>query len=725
MKLYYYFILLTLLFQTIESYSNYINFRGETISSTAYLNSISKYDSLDFVFLFDRDGKKVDVSINKSINHFTPQGRQDLIIIQVDYSFKIPDNFSYPDSLFKFGYKTREQYDTTYSYNFYILKEFPVSNIKFINPYDNQVDVSIKPTFEWTEEINHAIRSYKFQLSENSNFTTIIIDTILFSNKLILKNELMPTKKYYCRVKSDFFKNDDAFRSVSFTTGAKTIWNSFEIDKYHYAMDIQLLDSGRLILADHQVGFQISDDNGITWKGVKVPNIIPISITPVIGNTILSPGFDYNDQKYKILKSIDNGSSWSIYKILPDGPSYSTDKKFQFLINNKNNLTLTYINKIYKYSDFSLDDVIYEAQLDTSVITGVVELQNSNLIAITETRYTQENTDKGDIFLISEKGKIIKKVFSDFNGEIVDFVSVNLLENGYIIASGIILADTSVVYFISKDNGENWELASKLQNTKLRRTISTFDGDLISHITDGKRLIILSKDYGKNWIDITGNMPIQNTAYDIKIIADSTLYYLSNSNRLYRTNIRSGIEMSIFPNGTLKAESAKINLKWKHNQRAEKYNIQIAENEDFVKKTSVTEVEIFVDDEVMYFVYPFSGFEINKKYYWRVRPYYENKWMNWYQTNEFQITEISSILPVNYELIDVEIFPNPAYKDINLKVDEFSEFSYQLFNGSGTDVTNLTNISSNNININNLPTGTYYIKLCKNNLVYTARFIKN
>lgn len=174
------------------------------------------------------------------------------------------------------------------------------------------------------------------------------------------------------------------------------------------------------------------------------------------------------------------------------------------------------------------------------------------------------DTDKGDIFIITKNGTEIKVVFSDYIGERVDFCSINLLENGFIVASGIISTNKSSIYFLSEDDENLENVEYSVSKSKLRSTISTFDGYLISNFYENPRLVTLSKDYGKSWIDISGNIPANYTAYDIKIVQDSILYYLSNSNKLYRT-IRSDIDMAIYPVKKIETNSDIVDFKWKRN----------------------------------------------------------------------------------------------------------------------------------------------------------------
>ena len=709
-----------ILVQYSSLFARNYNLRGETRHGTFYLYSQSLHDSLDFIKLYDSKDNEVNAKIDKSTTHFSPQGQPELKLIQLDYTFNIPLDFDLTeDSLFHLGFRTRQQHNITYDYPFYILSNKPVSDLKLISPDIQEQDVNIKPLFKWTEESHPAIRTYRFQLSTNSTFTDLILDTLLYTTKLQINTELETMMDYYWRVKSEFEENEIGYMKSSFSTGSKTVWSPISIDKYHYAQDIQHLDNNRLILVDHQIGFQISDDNGVTWSASKTPNMVTINVSEVINGVVYASVYDLTDNRYKILKSTNNGNNWDTDFLMPEGDGFQSDKKMRFHNNAKGEFTIAYINRILKFDNISTKNLIFDANPDTSIITGFVELENSDIITVTEYRYVQNDTDKGEICIISNKGKDSRKVFSDYNGEKVDFCSINLLENGYIVASGIISSNKSSIFLLSEDNGETWKISSIIENSKLRSTISTFDGFLISNFYDNPKLITLSKDYGKTWIDITGNLPAKFTAYDIKIIEDSLLYYLSNSNTFYKTNIRTDIDMSVYPVKKVESDSEILDFKWKKNRRAEKYNIQISLNEDFEKVGSIKEEGFFIDEETSNNKYQFTEFDLNTVYYWRVRPFYDGKWMNWYKSENFEVSNTSDVAEFETEN-KFTIFPNPSNDFIiislsinGLKPDVATD-KVQIFDVLGIEIISESihpMTSSHRMNVENLPAGVYFIMI--------------
>lgn len=719
MKILLLFLVGLMISQSNELFGKNYYLKGETRTGTFYLYCQSQHDSLDYIKLYDSKSNLIDVDIQKSVVHFSPPESPDLRLIKLDYTFNIPLNLVLTDSLVHFEFRTRQQHNITSDYSFFILTNKPVSDLKIVYPIDAETDVDVNPEFRWTEESHPAIRQYRFQLSLDKSYKDFLLDTIIFINHIKPKIELESNTEYFWQLRADFEDNEKGYLQSSFSTGAKTTWSPFSIDKYHYAQDIQRIDSNRLILVDHQIGFQISDDNGTTWNGRLTKNIIPFKLSQVIDGNVYATAYDLSDERYKILKSSNNADNWNIDAILPSGNPYQTDKKMKFIINPKDEFVLSFINRILKYDNIETKNLIYEAVTDTSYITGFVELGNSSIVAVSESRYVVNETDKGDIFIISNNGMEVRKVFSDYDGQSVDFCSINLLENGSIIASGIIKSNNSSIYLISEDGGETWNIASKIENSKLRSTISTFDGYLISNYYDNPNLITLSKDYGKSWINISGNLPANYTAYDIKIVDDSLLYYLSNSNILYRTNIRSEIELSVYPTRKVQIDSEFLEFGWKKNRRAEKYNIQVSLNADFERIGSIKEDVFFVDQETIDNKFQLSKFDPNTSYYWRVRPYYEGKWMNWYESESFEVTNNTDVAIFdNYNIFN--LYPSPTDDFITIQIednvlaDETSKI--QLFDMFGLEVQGFSDLlikseSTILIDVSHLSAGVYFVKI--------------
>ncbi|MFT6922960.1 MAG: hypothetical protein ACJA1C_001968 [Crocinitomicaceae bacterium] len=91
--------------------------------------------------------------------------------------------------------------------------------------------------------------------------------------------------------------------------------------------------------------------------------------------------------------------------------------------------------------------------------------------------------------------------------------------------------------------------------------------------------------------------------------------------------------------------------------------------------------------------------------------------------------EISTTVGVNEMSINLElsVYPNPTTNYLTLKVEDNSDLNFQLIGLQGTVIeNNKVNSNSTTINVENLPTATYFLKVTKNNqIVKTFKIIKN
>ena len=84
-------------------------------------------------------------------------------------------------------------------------------------PKNLEVGLSINPLLEW--EKNPNAEHYRVQVSSDTNYTSILLDSIVASNKLKLKN-LAPLSTYYWRIQNQNNCGDSVFsESSSFETG--------------------------------------------------------------------------------------------------------------------------------------------------------------------------------------------------------------------------------------------------------------------------------------------------------------------------------------------------------------------------------------------------------------------------------------------------------------------------------------------------------------------------
>jgi hypothetical protein len=91
--------------------------------------------------------------------------------------------------------------------------------------------------------------------------------------------------------------------------------------------------------------------------------------------------------------------------------------------------------------------------------------------------------------------------------------------------------------------------------------------------------------------------------------------------------------------------------------------------------------------------------------------------------------EISTTVGINETTINLElsVYPNPTTNVLNLKVENVDGLIYQLFDKQGKLLENKTVVNTNTtINVENLPSSTYFLKVTKNSQVTkTFKIIKN
>ncbi len=460
---------------------------GETIKGTTYYHTKDLYDSLEFISVFDSKNHIAPISISQKVKYFNPIEQPDLTVIQVDYTIDIPSDFNYNDSLFIIGGKTRKQYDVTYNYPFFILKTIPISNLEIIYPKNNTKDIELVLTLRWQEELNPAIRSYELQVSKHSDFSELIVDTLLFNPQFTFINELEPLKVYHWRVKTDFRHNTVGYISASFVTGLKMVWQKCTIDQYHHAADLELINSNRLLISDHQVGFRISDDFGQSWENINLPNNVTSKIMHVDEDTVLAATYDLTDDRFKILKSINNGSSWSTVFTFPYTNSYSIDGKFHYQIKN-GRFYVAFLNNIYEFNDLTLSSLQKIYNHDTSFIKSFVFLDEDKIMAVTEPRYLKNDVDFGEILIINIKHNSIKKIADKFEDINFYYRSINILENNFLVVTAFDIAQNNSYFFVSKDPRSTWEKTFEIPDGEVIKTITTFDSKLISILKSKKIL---------------------------------------------------------------------------------------------------------------------------------------------------------------------------------------------------------------------------------------------
>ncbi len=178
--------------------------------------------------------------------------------------------------------------------------------------------------------------------------------------------------------------------------------------------------------------------------------------------------------------------------------------------------------------------------------------------------------------------------------------------------------------------------------------------------------------------------------------------------------------MIVYPLDRLSENPAKIVFSWKQNSRAEKYQIKVAENQEFIKKKSIDDEEYYLDQETTDNSIELHNFLLHKTYYWRIRPYYENKWMGWSSVYKFEI--VSSVSVPQLKSGNMVVYPNPTQNFIKVyksysnsgSTNQNDNSRIAIYTETGRKILNYTYLQTNEIieiNLSNLDNGVYFLTI--------------
>jgi hypothetical protein len=86
--------------------------------------------------------------------------------------------------------------------------------------------------------------------------------------------------------------------------------------------------------------------------------------------------------------------------------------------------------------------------------------------------------------------------------------------------------------------------------------------------------------------------------------------------------------------------------------------------------------------------------------------------LSYFDSQNFDLYPFHGTLSIsNVELQNISIYPNPASEIIEIKVNDLSQEDIKIYNLLGQDLTHLTYYSSNKLNISNLTSGHYILKV--------------
>jgi bilirubin oxidase len=86
-------------------------------------------------------------------------------------------------------------------------------------------------------------------------------------------------------------------------------------------------------------------------------------------------------------------------------------------------------------------------------------------------------------------------------------------------------------------------------------------------------------------------------------------------------------------------------------------------------------------------------------------------------------TASTGIADINFKN-NFSIYPNPTTEILNIVSNTSEKFSVSIFNTLGEKITSANNIQHLQLNINNYPSGLYFIQINSDNKFFTQKFIK-
>ena len=419
-------------------------------------------------------------------------------------------------------------------------------------------------------------------------------------------------------------------------------------------------------------------DGGISWTEINVngfyqyiSNIIYIS-----NNTFIGVG-----EKGTIIKSIDDGNSWSVSNV---GDTL-----------NLSSICITEDGKLFCCTSFY--DGIFRSGIYKSTDYGISWTQNKidSIWGFTDINFANSTIgfavgDHGTL-KTSNGGKTWFPVTSIINGQInaIKFVNEQV---GYAIGSDI-YGESQIIK--TQDGGKSWSVIKYTGNTGLNDI--TYCGSNFVWVV-GADNILFTYDAGKTWI--------RESFFPYKYLLksdciDSLKCFILGDKTLFKTTT-SGLSAPIpnYPKFESKELPLTTKLIFSSTNKADQFRIQIAKSNDFkniILDNVETDTLIIIDN-----------LELNTQYYWRVQEKFQNLNGPWSLPSTFKTTKGAPLLsiPAN-DTIDILLQTIFSWSDLSLKSKYLSIGNRCRFNFADM-IYNDSTILNDSIIINQLADSTLY-----------------
>jgi hypothetical protein len=544
-----------------------------------------------------------------------------------------------------------------------------LNKVKLVYPQTQTINIPLTITFNWESPANADY--YALQISKNSNFTELVVDTNKILDNSYNNDNLEYNTKYYWRVK--------VFLGKRFSDWSDT-W-------YFTTVNTKVLTKPNLINPP-QFSWNIKDID-FSWSQVDKAEQYKLQIakdyrfSSFVIDTLLSDYKDFNYDKCNPLTRYfwrvcairgTDTSDWSnanIFYVVFDG------MPIMLFYPGNDNLS-TPINGVLSWLNIAnVDTYDLQMSVDSSFVNNIYDVSNIDTSA-----FTYNN--------LKMNTKYYWRVRYEKNS---------------------LPSNWSFVFHFTTITPDSLPRPNILSPTYKDKPVSI----------SGKLVWSSIPKASSYTISISSDYYFFNEIQRIENIKDTTLDYQSyNYNQFYYWRVSAKNDQAESPwsyrNWFLtEMKSPQIvypseneiisligNIKWNKQDSLTTYQLQIATDPDFNN--------LVVDRDSIY--YEYYGYSLEKgQYYCRVRSY--NMWnlSDWSNPVPFSVSDVASVESVPNNIFEVN--PNPIQDFATVIVpDELIGQKIEIYNILGNLVyADLLAKNQMNIGFKNLPAGTYFFKI--------------
>ncbi len=569
-------------------------------------------------------------------------------------------------------------------WNFTVKLGPPALNI----PSNNSANLSINTKLEWSS-VNGG-QTYDIQIDDNQDFSSLVKQITNHGLIDYTTANLEFGKKYYWRIKANNSSSSSDWSEVwNFTTKIASSNLVYPPNDSNYLDTNLTLIWTDVALADSFL-LQVSED--FTFQTL----IVNDRMDAINFNM---PDLDYNKLLYWRVKAIssESESDWSeIYnfRIKLNKP------KLSLPLNNADSVVVNSDLEWKQVSDATKYLINISDKIDFSNLLVDEEISNTN-------KYKFNSTpNKVYYWRIKALNTANKSDWSEtwkFSTPIETPVLISPTDNSEINKLDTILAwnEVSGASEYQLDLSTDITFASKILDNKSVND----DAFLVSNLEFGKKYYWrVRAKIGNSFTEFS-----ETWSFDVvKILV-----------------LPDKVTLLTPVNGAIDIDTNSIKLTWEASNNANKYLVEVSTDENF-SSMFLNENNITITE------YNLTKLDSEIKYFWRVKASNLDGESEYSEIWSFTTlaAEIGMNVNIkNYNGQEFKLFPNPAGEYITLEVDkgiiDFDLISLYDLNGNHIRSVDLVNKNSIKIDVSDLTSSSYVLKLSKGNDILILRFIKN